>query len=43
MGSNAFATPASIGLPGDRVFAENITSTKDGTHTWGVWAVGHQH
>jgi len=31
MGSNAFAAPASIGLPGDRVFPENITSTKDGT------------
>ena len=31
MGSNAFAAPASIGLPGDRVFPENVTSTKDGT------------
>jgi hypothetical protein len=31
MGLNAFAAPASIGLPGDRVFSENITSTKDGT------------
>jgi streptogramin lyase len=31
MGSNAFAAPASIGLPGDRVFPENITSTQDGT------------
>src|SRR5258705_7479289 len=31
MGSNAFAAPASIDLPGDRVFPENITSTKDGT------------
>jgi len=31
MGSNAFAAPASIGLPGDRVFPESITSTQDGT------------
>jgi outer membrane protein assembly factor BamB len=31
MASNAFAAPASISLPGDRVFPENITSTKDGT------------
>jgi outer membrane protein assembly factor BamB len=31
MASNAFAAPASIILPGDRVFPENITSTKDGT------------
>ena len=31
MGSSAFAVPASIGLPGDRVFPENITSTEDGT------------
>ena len=31
MGSNAFAAPESIALPGDRVFSENITSTKDGT------------
>src|SRR5258708_21210766 len=29
--SNAFADAASISLPGDRVFPENITSTKDGT------------
>jgi outer membrane protein assembly factor BamB len=29
--SNTFAAPASISLPGDRVFPENITSTKDGT------------
>jgi hypothetical protein len=27
----AFGAPASIALPGDRVFSENITSTKDGT------------
>jgi sugar lactone lactonase YvrE len=27
----AFAVPASIELPGDRVFPESITSTKDGT------------
>ena len=31
MGSSAFAVPASISLPGDRVFPENITSTRDGT------------
>jgi streptogramin lyase len=31
IGSSALALPASIGLPGDRVFPENITSTKDGT------------
>jgi streptogramin lyase len=31
MGSSAWAVPASIDLPGDRVFPENITSTKDGT------------
>src|SRR5882757_480416 len=31
MASNAFAAPASISLPGDRVFPENITSTRDGT------------
>jgi streptogramin lyase len=31
MGSSAFAVPASIGLPGERVFPENITSTHDGT------------
>jgi streptogramin lyase len=31
MGLNAIAAPASISLPGDRVFPENITSTKDGT------------
>ena len=31
MGSSAFAAPASIDLPGDRVFPENITSTRDGT------------
>jgi streptogramin lyase len=31
MESNAIAAPASIDLPGDRVFPENITSTKDGT------------
>ena len=31
LASSAFAVPASIGLPGDRVFPENITSTKDGT------------
>ena len=28
---NAFAVPASIDLPGDRVFPENLTSTKTGT------------
>ena len=31
MGSNAFAAPTSISLPGDRVFPENLTSTKGGT------------
>jgi sugar lactone lactonase YvrE len=31
VGSSALAVPTSIGLPGDRVFPENITSTKDGT------------
>src|SRR5216684_2986601 len=31
MGSSALAVPASIDLPGDRIFPENITSTKDGT------------
>src|SRR5258708_247422 len=31
MASNAFAAPALISLPGDRVFPENITSAKDGT------------
>src|SRR6266404_2156971 len=31
MGSSALAIPASIDLPGDRVFPENITSGKDGT------------
>ncbi len=31
MGSSAFAVPASIDLPGDRVFPENIASAKDGT------------
>jgi len=29
--ANAFAVPASIDLPGVRVFPENLTSTKDGT------------
>lgn len=29
--SHAVAAPASIALPGDRVFPENITSTRDGT------------
>jgi streptogramin lyase len=29
--SGAFAAPASIALPGDRVFPENIASTRDGT------------
>ena len=29
--ANAFAVPASIDLPGARVFPENLTSTKDGT------------
>src|ERR1700724_2647116 len=31
MSSSALAVAASIDLPGDRVFPENITSTKDGT------------
>jgi hypothetical protein len=31
IGSGAFAASASIGLPGDRVFPENITSINDGT------------
>jgi streptogramin lyase len=31
MGSSALAVAASIDLPGDRIFPENITSTKDGT------------
>jgi streptogramin lyase len=31
MGASAWALPASMDLPGDRVFPENITSTKDGT------------
>jgi streptogramin lyase len=31
MGSSAPAVPASIDLPGNRVFPENITSAKDGT------------
>jgi streptogramin lyase len=31
MGSSALAVRASIDLPGDRIFPENITSTKDGT------------
>jgi len=31
MGSSAFAVPASIDLPGDRVFPENIASAKDST------------
>jgi hypothetical protein len=31
IGSSALAVPASIDLPGDRTFPENITSTKDGT------------
>jgi len=31
MGSSALAVPASIALPGERVFPENITSSRDGT------------
>jgi hypothetical protein len=31
MGSSALAVPASIDLPGERVFPENIASAKDGT------------
>jgi streptogramin lyase len=31
MGSSALAVPASIDLPGDRIFPENIASAKDGT------------
>jgi streptogramin lyase len=31
VGSGAFAVPALIGLPGDQVFPENITSTENGT------------
>jgi len=31
IGSSALAVPTSIDLPGNRVFPENITSTKDGT------------
>jgi hypothetical protein len=31
IGSSVLALPPSIALPGDRVFPENITSTKDGT------------
>jgi streptogramin lyase len=31
LASSALAVSASIGLPGDRVFPENISSTKDGT------------
>jgi hypothetical protein len=40
MGPSAFAVPASIGLPGDRVFPENITSTKDGTRYVGSLGSG---
>jgi sugar lactone lactonase YvrE len=31
IGSSALAVPASIDLPGDRVFPENVASAKDGT------------
>jgi sugar lactone lactonase YvrE len=30
-GATAYAAPASISLPGDRAFPENITATRDGT------------